>query len=179
MGNSLQDQLLKAGVANKKQAVKAKKAINHKAKQKRSGAIVVDEAEQRAEETRQEKVAKDRALNQQKQAVAEQKAVQAQIRQLVEMNVIEERGDTEFRFTDDSTVRTILVQESQRKALVAGKLAIIKQGEGVELVPSSVARKIAERDSSWILLCHDTEQADETEPDDEYAEFKVPDDLMW
>lgn len=182
MGNSLQDQLLKAGVANRKQAVKAKKAINHKEKQKRSGTKVVDEAEQRAEEARLEKVARDKALNQQKQAVADQKAVRAQIKQLVEMNLVEERGDVEFRFTQGTTVKTIMVEESQRKALVAGRLAIVKLGDDVALVASSVARKIAERDSSWIILCHDNDDKNQDgsdDIDDAYAEFKVPDDLMW
>ncbi|MBX2885844.1 MAG: DUF2058 domain-containing protein [Granulosicoccus sp.] len=182
MGNSLQDQLLKAGVANRKQAVKARKAINHKEKQKRSGAVVVDETEQRAEAMRQEKVARDRELNQQKQAAAEQKAIQAQIKQLVEMNRVEERGDVEFRFTHGTTVKTLLVQESQRKALVAGKLGIVKLEQGVELVPSSVARKIAERDSSWIILCHDAEPSGQShlnDEDDPYADYQVPDDMMW
>jgi len=43
VSKSLQDQLLKAGLANKKQAVRAKKAKNSKEKLKRAGKEVDDE----------------------------------------------------------------------------------------------------------------------------------------
>lgn len=186
MGNSLQDQLLKAGLANKKQAVKAKKAKNHKEKQQRSGAQVVDEAAASAEKAQQEKIERDRALNREKQAAAEEKAIQAQIRQLILLNRLEERGEHNFRFTQDATIKTLLVTESQRKALVSGALALVVLDD-VEIVPRAVADKIAERDEAKIILNNakdspqDTanSETDEYDEYDEYHEYQVPDDLMW
>jgi len=55
MSKSLQDQLLKAGLANKKQAVKAKKAKNNKEKLKREGKEVLDEVQEAVQKAEQQK----------------------------------------------------------------------------------------------------------------------------
>ncbi len=182
MGNSLQDQLLRAGLANKKQGVKARKALNNKQKLKASGKAVDDEAAQRVKAAAEEKAEKDRQLNREKQQQLEARAIQAQIIQLIELNRLEERGDVEFSYTAESVIRTIMVTPRQQKGLVNGQLALVRAGsqehsERVELVSAKVVEKIAERDSTAIVLHN---QRDEEEPiDDEYADYQVPDDLMW
>ena len=45
-------------------------------------------------------------------------------------------------------------------------------------ITASVADKIAQRDASSIVL-HSALSAEEQDEDDPYADFKVPDDLMW
>lgn len=177
MANSLQDQLLKAGVANKKQAVRAKKAKNTKEKQQRKGVEVVDEVAELARAAEQDKVARDRELNQLKTEAAERKAIQAQIRQLISLNRDTERGETDFSFTDESVVKTLMLSEQQRQALVRGALTIVKMNGIYDLVPRKVAEKIAERDGSVLILCN--EKTLDENLDDEYSDFKVPDDLMW
>ena len=178
MGNSIQDQLLKAGLGNKKQAVKARKAQNQKQKLKATGVKGEDEADVLAREAQQEKVERDRELNRQKQAEADAKAIAAQIQQLIEMNRIEERGETEFAFSVDAIIRTLQLTDTHRKQVVSGKLAIARLGGGYEVVPRQVAEKIAERDSSVIVLKNDSSEIEEA-GDDEYADYQVPDDLMW
>jgi len=177
MGNSLQDQLLKAGLANKKQAVRAKKAKNSKEKLKRTGKEVEDESEVLARQAQQEKLAKDKALNDEKNRQAELAAVQAQIKQLISLNRISQRGDVEFRFSEGSTIKTLLLTEAHRNAVVSGALAIVKQAEQYDVIPRKAAEKIAERDEACVLVCN--EATDELAEEDEYAEFKIPDDLMW
>jgi len=177
MGNSIQDQLLKAGLGNKKQAVKARKAQNQKQKLKATGVQVEDEAEVLAREAQQEKVERDRELNRQKQAQADARAIAAQIQQLIEMNRIEERGETEFSFSVDSVIKTLQLADIHRKQLISGKLAIAKLGDGYEIVPRQVAEKIEERDGSVIVLKNNSSDAEAV--DDEYADYQVPDDLMW
>jgi len=140
MSKSLQDQLLKAGLANRKQAVKAKKAKNHKEKLKRSGVSVEEEVVQAAALKDAEKRDRDR----------------------------------EFR--------TFSVSEKQRVALVNGALAVVrttdeKAENSYEIVPRKTALKIAERDEALVVLCN--VEAEDNSDEDEYAEFKVPDDLMW
>ena len=178
MGKSLQDQLLKAGLANNKQAAKARKAQNNKQKQKAAGVAVTSETEILAKQAHEEKVARDRELNREKQRLAEEKAVQAQIRQLVELNRIAERGDIEFSFTDNSKVRTLMLQEQERTQLINGRLAILRLEERYEIVPRPVADKIAERDDSVLVLQNEKSADDET-ADDEYSDYKIPDDLIW
>ncbi|MDH5217795.1 MAG: DUF2058 domain-containing protein, partial [Gammaproteobacteria bacterium] len=58
------------------------------------------------------------------------------------------------------------------------RLAIAKLGGVYELVPTAVAEKIKQRDEQYIIT---TGNRDEAEPDenDPYADFQIPDDLMW
>ncbi len=177
MGKSLQDQLLKAGLANNKQAAKARKAQNNNRKQKAAGVAVTSESEILAKQAHEEKVARDRELNREKQKAAEAKAIQAQIRQLVEMNRIAERGEIEFSFTDESTIRTLMLQEQERSQLISGRLAILRIDDRYEIVPRVVSDKIAERDESVLVLLNTQSEADAA--DDEYADYKIPDDLIW
>ena len=177
MGNSIQDQLLKAGLANKKQAVKARKAQHNKQKLKATGVHVEDESTTLAKKAQQEKAEHDRELNRQKQQQADEKAVQAQIRELINLNRITERGDIEFSFTDDASIKTLMLSNTHRDELISGKLTITKIGDSYDIVPRQVAEKINERDDSVIVL--QNTRADTDTVDDEYADYKVPDDLMW
>ncbi len=180
MGNSLQDQLLKAGLANKKQAVKARKAKNSKEKLKRTGNQVDDEIAAAAADAEKSKRDNDRELNRVKREEAELRAVAAQVRQLVEMNDLRtSQGDIEFSFTEDGLIKTINVDTRHRRDLVNGLLALVRRGDKYAIVVRAVAEKIALRDSSCVVVLNDRDETDETGDDDPYADFKVPDDLLW
>lgn len=178
MAKSLQEQLRLAGLANQKQVVKARKAKNTKEKMQRKGAVVVDEAADLVKQHEAEKLAKDRALNDARNRAAEERAVQAQIQQMIELNAIPDRGDVEFSFDHNGKIRNLFVTSEIRKALVNGVLSIVGADKSESIVPSKVARKIAERDTSWVLLLNSKNES-EAEPDDEYAGYEIPDDLMW
>jgi len=177
VGNSLQDQLLKAGLANKKQAVKARKAQNAKQKLNRTGKAVKDEATVLAEEAQKQQAERDKALNQAKQAEAEAKAVKAQIKQLIDLNQISDRGDVEFSFTHGSSIKSLALEKSHRDALVKGQLAIVTYDDHYYVVPATVCDKICQRDESVLVLRNTNTENEST--DDEYAEYEIPDDLMW
>ena len=178
MAKSLQEQLRLAGLANQKQVVKARKAKNTKEKMQRKGAVVVDEAAELVKQQEAEKLAKDRALNDARNRAAEERAIQAQIQQMIELNAISERGDVEFSYDHNGKIRNLFVTADLRRALVNGVLSIVGANNSETIVPSKVARKIAERDASWILLLNNKNDSD-AEPDDEYAGYEIPDDLMW
>lgn len=178
MAKSLQEQLRLAGLANQKQVVKARKAKNTKEKMQRKGAVVVDEAAELVKQRESEKLARDRALNDAKNRAAEERAVQAQIQQMIELNAISEPGDVAFNYEFDGKIRNLFVTADIRKALVSGALSIVGDNNKESVVPGKVARKIAERDASWILLMNDKNDS-ETQADDEYAGYEIPDDLMW
>lgn len=178
---SLQDQLLKAGLVDKKKAQKVKKDKNKQARVKRKNKIeTTDEAKLAAEKAQAEKVERDRQLNLQRKQEAEQKAVTAQIRQLIEMNRQEKNaGDITYNFTDGTTVSHIYVDERQQKQLSNGHLAIVRLDGQYEIVPSSVSEKIALRDENYLVYSNRDKVDNEIDEDDPYAEFQVPDDLMW
>ena len=176
---SLQDQLLKAGLIDNKKANEIKKIKRKQAKQKQKNKLgTTDQAKLAAQQAQAEKVERDRQLNQQRKAEAEHKAIAAQVRQLVEMNrQSRDEGDVPYSFTDGTLVKRIHVTQAQLKQLSNGRLCIINLDGSYELIPTLVAEKIQQRDESTRILSNQsTETPDE---DDPYADYPVPDDLMW
>ena len=179
---SLQDQLLKAGLADQKKASKIQKQKHQQQKLQRKNKIVIeDEARLAAEKARAEKVERDRQLNQQRKQEAEQRAISAQIRQLIEMNRQPKgKGEIAYHFTHNNKVTHLYVDERQQRQLANGLLAIVMLDGQYEIVPGSVSEKIALRDESYLIYSNKGKQdAPAVEEDDPYAEFQVPDDLMW
>ena len=170
---------MKSGLANKKQEVRARKAKNTREKMQRKGHEVVDEAKALAKRSDEAKLAKDRELNRTRTEESERRAIAAQVRQIVELNRIAERGDVEFRFTEGSTIRTLMVREPQRRALVSGALAVVALDGKHDIVPREAADKIAERAPEAVVLRHERQAEDTAAEGDEYAGYEVPDDLMW
>ncbi|GAB3478513.1 DUF2058 domain-containing protein [Marinomonas epiphytica] len=179
---SLQEQLLGAGLVDKKKANKLKaEKLQHKQKVKKGKISADDGAARKAELQKQkdEKIAKDRALNLEREQLAKQKAIQGQIRQMIEQNrVKKEDGDIAYHFTDNKKVKQLYISQTMHDELTRGRLAIVKLEEQYELVAEPVAAKIKERDESYILVCN-IRQDDVEDEDDPYADFKIPDDLMW
>lgn len=184
MGNSFGDQFLKAGLVDKTRLEKAKKSRRkqQKLKQKQK-AEVVDETAVAAEAARKsaaEAAEQDRELNRRQKAAAEQRAIRAQVRQLVEQNrLADTEGDVAYNFQDGSLIKTLHVTESVRDKLARGQLAIVRLDAGYALVSAAVAEKIAQRDAACIVSRAGGRPPEEGEEDDPYAEYKVPDDLMW
>lgn len=183
MAGSLQDQLLKAGLADKKNATKIKQEKRKKAKIAKKHKL--DQTSQTAEAVHQaklEKQEKDRQLNAKLKEQAELKAIAAQIKQLISLNQQPiNNGDLPINFTDDNKVKRIHVNERTKTHITKGKLAIAKFEEGYALIPVQVADKIAQRDASVIVYRADHVESPEAtnEEDDWYADYQIPDDLTW
>lgn len=176
---SLQEQLLKAGVVDEKKAKQIKKEQRKKAKQTPKGQTIKDEAKELAKQVLLEKAQRNRELNLEQQKLVEKKAIAAQIKQLIETNRIDRRdGDIAYQFTDGKKIKKLFVTALLQNQLSRGLIAIVKLADGYELVPSAVAEKIAQRDDSLILL-QNQPGAEEVDEDDPYADYQIPDDLMW
>jgi hypothetical protein len=179
MANSFGDQFLKAGLVNKTRLNEAQKSKSKQQKLKHKQKIeVVDEAAIAARQAAAEKLERDRALNRQQKEEAERRAVLAQVRQLVEMNrVPRDAGEVGYNFQDGTAIRKLFVTEEVRDRLARGLLAIVRFDAGYEVIPAVVAEKIRLRDESCIVS-HETTQLESGE-EDPYADYQVPDDLMW
>ncbi|MFY9972646.1 MAG: DUF2058 domain-containing protein [Chromatiaceae bacterium] len=179
MGNSLQEQLLKAGLVSE-QRLKESRTDKHKTV-KRSGkrGPGPDEGARRAaEQARAEKAARDRELNRQRQEEAARRARENELRQLIHTHrVVREGGDLPYNFTDGRMLKRLYVNKDQHARLVDGRLAVVRQDAFYELVPAEIAERVRARDPGLVLVWNQPEQGPEAE--DPYAEFKVPDDLMW
>lgn len=176
---SLQDQLLKTGLADEKKAKAIRNEKHKKRKQQPKGTVEVNEAEIRARQAREEKAERDRQLNLERQKEAEKKAIKAQIRQLVETNRLDRsRGETSYQFVHDKKIKKLFVDDTMVDQLSRGRLAIVFVNDAYEIVAEGVARKIMERDESAVVVLHDRKSDDQGD-DDPYAGYEIPDDLMW
>ena len=178
MANSFGDQLLKAGLVNKTQLNKAKKSKHKQKTRNQQQGEAGNEAAEAARRVAAEAAARDLELNRQQKAALERKAVQAQIRQLVEMNCLpRDGGEIGYNFQDGTAIKKLYVSQEMHDKLSRGLLSIVRLDTGYAVIPSVVAEKIKLRDAACIVskAASTTEQGD----DDPYADYKVPDDLMW
>lgn len=176
---SLQDQLLKAGIVDNKKAKKIKQEQRKESKSRPKGQAPVDEDKEQARLHMAQKAERDRELNRQQQAEAEKKAIRAQIIQLIEMNRIDRQGgEIAYQFTDGTKIKKLYVTSKLQDELIRGRLAIARLGEGYQLLPAAAAEKIMQRDAAAIVLLN-TGSDTEVDEDDPYADYQIPDDLMW
>jgi uncharacterized protein YaiL (DUF2058 family) len=176
---SLAEQLLKAGLVDKKKVTQAKQEQSKQKKvERRTGAESVNESREAALEAQRKQAERARELNAQRDAQATQKAIMAQIVQMVQKNKQSKgKGDIAYNYTHGTKIERIYVSAPVQAHLVAGRLAIVRLGEETELVPKIIADKIAERDPSLVVQVR--KASSEIDPDDPYAAFQIPDDLMW
>lgn len=171
---SLRDQLLKAGLINKKQANEAERQLQRQERQpsKRKQAGVEPLVSQPAPAT---KAARDQELNRRLHEKAEKKARLAQIKQLIDQNRLPTEGDEFYNFVDGAKIRRIPVNASIRIRLGRGELAIVRHDGRYDLVPAAIATRIRERDEFAFIAAGGNASASSRED----PEFSVPDDLMW
>jgi len=178
MSNPFQEQLLKAGIVSKQQVQQANKD-KYKKKKQAKGKQPAGETKSAAQQAAEEKARRDRELNKRKQEQARQKAVSAEIDQLIRDNCIarDEACDIAYNFEHNQKVKQIYINADMKQQIIRGKLGIARIQGRYELVPLSVAEKISQRNDKRVILFSD--QPASSDEDDAYADYKIPDDLMW
>ncbi len=200
MTGSLQDQFLAAGLVKKQKAKNIQTAKKKALKQSRANKVeLVDEAAELAKKVQQEQRIKSQKLNQQRKAAAEEKALMAQIRQIITLNSIAKSSQktpedalSSYSFSHNNKVKTLTVSAENHDLITRGVIAIVSLGEleggcdgsTYHLIPAQAARKISQRDADTVVLLNgflaQTGNTNEkTQQDDPYADFEVPDDLIW
>jgi len=156
MGISLQDQLLKAGLANKKQVKKARHEKQVKRK-KNKGKKVLPQTNQ----AQQEAIAKanrsqelNRQINQEKAKLEKL----TQIKQLITQNRLSlDKYEEPYYFAVGKKIKKLYVNEEITKKLSRGQLAIVTSDGTFEIVSAQVAQQIAARDQESLVLLHEPE----------------------
>ncbi|EPJ3204875.1 DUF2058 domain-containing protein [Citrobacter freundii] len=175
---TLQEQMLKAGLVSSKKMAK----VQRTAKKSR---VQAREAREAVEENKKAQIERDKQLSDQQKQATLSKEYKAQIKQLIEMNKITiSKGDIGYNFTDNNLIKKIYVDKVTQAQLIKGRLAIARltaesdRDSEYAIIPAVVADKIAQRDNSYIVLnCELSQEA--KDEDDPYADFVIPDDLMW
>lgn len=173
---TLQEQMLKAGLVSSKKMAK----VQRTAKKSR---VQAREAREAVEVNKQAQIERDKTLSEQQKQATLTKEYKAQIKQLIEMNkIVVAKGDIGFNFTDNNLIKKIYVDKTTQTQLINGRLAIARLETSREneyaIIPAVVANKITQRDASYIVFSSELTQEAQDE-DDPYADFVVPDDLMW
>ena len=184
MNDAFREQLLKAGLATKKQA----KAVAHeenvgrrKRRKKNKGAAVVESEVsadlQAAQAAAEEKRLRDKALNEEREANRKAEALRAEVDDLVAKNRKKDtKRDIAYQFVDGKKIKRVFVTEPVRLALANGDTGIVDAKGNYALVSRDIALKVEERCPERLVWLNEPEEIDE---DDPYGEYKVPDDLIW
>ncbi len=157
MGLSLQDQLLKAGVADKKQAnkVKHEKRVKRKKNKGKKEAPEINQIQQyqSAQDKRSQEL--NRQLNQEKERLEKL----SQVRQLIETNRLElDKYEEPYYFKVDKKIKKLYVNEEITKKLSRGELTIVSFDDLFEIVPNKVAQQIADRDQDSLVVLHENDK---------------------
>lgn len=175
---TLQEQMLKAGLVTSKKMDKVRRTAKKSRVQAR-------EAREAVEENKKAQLERDKQLSEQQKQAVLSREYKAQVKQLIEMNrIIISKGSIDFNFTDNNVIKSIAVDKTTQSQLISGRLAIARlstENSAVSeyaIIPAVVADKITQRDAESIVL-NNAQAQDEADEDDPYADFKIPDDLMW
>ncbi len=171
---SLQEQLLKAGLASKQQLKQARK---QKGKQRKQGRAdeEISLARAYAEKQRLEKQERDRELNRKREEERRRREINQQVGQLVathRQNAPEAEISRFFEY--GGKIRKLFVTPAQQKALNQGRMGIVQHRGQYHLLAVDVYRKIEALKPSAAAFLLDPDEIDPAE-----EEFPVPDDLMW
>ncbi|WP_286234781.1 DUF2058 domain-containing protein [Thalassotalea sediminis] len=181
--SSLQDQLLKAGLATKQSARKANTEKRKKKKQQKSGQQVGESLQEKVKQDlakkQQEKLEKDAQLNAQRQQELKAKEDKLRIIQILEHHQLKEvDGDSVYNYTFGKTIKKMHLDTSSYNALVNGRLALCGIEDNTYLVTAETAEKVAALAPEVLLVQNDKVEQDIDE-EDPYADYQIPDDLMW
>lgn len=185
MAGSLKDQLLKMGLADEKKAKKLTQEQRQKQKQakkaRQSGKEVVDERALKQKELakqREEKKEQDRQLNEARNQERIAKEIEAQCRQMITQQqiAIPSNAELTYNFVYEDKVKKLNVDNRLQQQIQRGQVAIAVLEESFYLIPDVFAQKIEERLPNYVVRIQPEEEVLE---DDPYADYQIPDDLMW
>ena len=126
---------------------------------------------------------KDRLLSQKQRDERLRKEIIAQVINLIKVNAQPRRkGDIVLNFTDNNLVKRMYVDKNMHKLVTQGKLSVVScESDVYELVPTPVADKIKERVPESVIYQAAQLEEDKmsSENKDWYADYDIPDDLVW
>jgi hypothetical protein len=181
---SLQEQLLKAGLASKtdkKGGKQPKKKstwgrVSRHDKDANSRPKEIEAAKKAAAEKLERERANNREASQRQREAETRRARRAEIRQLI-LDHAEPRPShgQPFHFADDGRVRSIPVDARLRRQLANRQRRLAVWEKRYYIVPADTAEKIAQRDAAHLVAL----PAGGEIQDPAYQDFAVPDDLVW
>ncbi|MCL1037948.1 DUF2058 domain-containing protein [Shewanella submarina] len=180
MANALQEQLLKAGLASKQKVrdVKTQKRRNRKANVDDGSAALKEQVAAQ----RKAQAEKDKALNEERFAQAQERGqVRALVHEVKKLAIaLPKDAETKFNFTLENKIYSVYVNDKLQQQLLKGQLGIVRLEDASFLVPHKLAERVNLLVPQWCgYLWSAQDNTPEVEEDDPYADYVIPDDLMW
>jgi len=180
MANPFQEQLLKAGLVSKQKVQKAKtqKKRDRKAKVDDGSAALKQEIAAKKKAQAQ----KDKALNEQRFEEASEKGlVRGLVTEFKRLAIkLPQHAELKFNYTFNNKIFSLYVDDKLQSQLLNGQLGIVRHEETSYLVPHKLAERVNMLVPQWCgYLWVQDDKAEVVEEDDPYADYVIPDDLMW
>lgn len=179
---SLQEQLLKAGLADEKNAKKIRKEKKKTNKAVRKGQQQADtQLQESIKDKKSEQTRLDNERNRKIQAAIELKSEHGKVKQMIQqLHIRDVAGEVKFNYVLDNKVKALLVDQPTYNALTKGQIGLCALEDKAYIMPSIAIDKIRQVDEAYVLVLNETDnEAVENDVDDPYADFQIPDDLMW
>jgi len=178
---SLQEQLMKSGLINKQKAQQVQTDKRRKAKQKKKkGSVEVSDMQISLNDQKQQNKQQDLDKNKKTQAELAKRAAHGKLIQMIAQHCEKNyQGEIDYHFTCNNKVKRIAVDSETQKGLIRGDLAICVLNEAFYLINKEAAAILAEIDPSVLVALHDKKETLKAAEDDPYADFAIPDDLIW
>ena len=204
MSDSLQQQLIRAGLVTQERAEALNKPKPKRAPNKRpnpKGAKTSANAnatpgkkgpprdrkttaKRPAQSNHAKKAAKAAELEAQAEVeLTAKRELKAKIKTLIEENSVTEfTGELTFNYVVGERIRQLFVTQEFLDKVSAGELAITRLNRQTHLVTPDVAEQLIALNPQWLVVVNDPSKEQPVmaaAEDDPYAGYKVPDDLHW
>lgn len=179
MTGSLQDQLLKSGLVTKQQIRDSRKKKSKSFKKGKQTRTEPSLAEAYAQKKNVERKERDKELNRRREEARRRKELKEKLRQLI---VPAAKNDPKAEiprfFEFASKIRKIYVTAQQQKALNSGELGIAYHAGRHYVVESAIITKVKALNKDAVSFFA-PDVSEDSDQDEYYAKFEVPDDLQW
>ena len=88
-------------------------------------------------------------------------------------------GDITYNFKHEKTIKKLSLTQKSVDSLVQGKVGIVMIAGDYQLVPADIIYKVRELNPNFVVLLNTPSAKKQKDEDDPYAEYEIPDDLMW
>jgi hypothetical protein len=186
MGDSLQDQLVKAGLADPEQARARERGGGRRGqpkgkptgKGKGKGRGKPAAGKQRAGPA--DAGASTRATQDRPAKPAGRRERVAQLRRLVKARRLDRsKAAVPYRFTSGRRIKEVTVTEEQQGRLARGEAAVVNVEGHYDVVPADCVAEVRALDEKAIVVFNEPGAGDSSGDGDPYTDHPVPDDLTW
>ncbi|MCK5819406.1 MAG: DUF2058 domain-containing protein [Psychromonas sp.] len=178
---SLQNQLMKLGLINAQKAKQAQTEKRRKAKQKKKkGTVEVSDVQVSINQQKEQQQQQDLLQNKATQGDLEARSEHGKLIQMIAQHCEKDyQGEIDYHFTYESKIKLIAINDNTQKKLMNGQLSICVLNDAFYLINKEASKQLIKIDESVLVALHDKVDLSKVEEDDPYAEFSVPDDLIW